>query len=289
MIKEIEAKTILSHLKKPDPWFGIKYNMNLYRGCQHGCIYCDSRSDCYRIEDFDEILVKRNAIELLEKELRRKRKKGTIGTGSMNDPYMPVEKDLNLTGSALELLAKYRFPVHVITKSDLVIRDVDILRDISRIYAAVSFTITTSDIKVSRKLEPSSPSPYKRFEALKILSLQGIYTGITLMPVLPHISDTKENILSIVHQAKDNGAQYILASFGMTMREGQREYFYQKLDQCFPGLRKIYQDEFGFDYVCPAPYAKKLEDTFKNECAKIGLDTRMNHFVEDDHEQLSFF
>ena len=130
MIKEITAKTLLSSAKQPDPWFGIKYTMNLYRGCQHQCIYCDSRSECYQIEDFDhDVLVKANALDLLRDELPRKRVKGTVGTGSMNDPYMPLEAKLNLTGRALEIIADHRFPVHVITKSDLVVRDADILAE----------------------------------------------------------------------------------------------------------------------------------------------------------------
>ena len=158
MIKEITAKTLLSSAKQPDPWFGIKYTMNLYRGCQHQCIYCDSRSECYQIEDFDhDVLVKANALDLLRDELPRKRVKGTVGTGSMNDPYMPLEAKLNLTGRALEIIADYRFPVHVITKSDLVVRDADILADIGRVYAAISFTITAADDDLSRRLEPGAP------------------------------------------------------------------------------------------------------------------------------------
>src|SRR5512140_1498109 len=157
MIKDITAKTLLSSAKQPDPWFGIKYTMNLYRGCMHQCIYCDSRSECYQIENFTDVLVKVNAIDLLRKELPRKRVKGTIGTGSMSDPYLPLEATLNLTGRALEVIAQQQFPLHALTKSDLVLRDLETLREISRVYAAVSFTITTADDDLGRKLEPGAP------------------------------------------------------------------------------------------------------------------------------------
>jgi DNA repair photolyase len=167
---EIFAKTLLATVKQPDPWFGLKYNMNLYRGCQHQCIYCDSRSECYQIEDFAEIQVKVNALEKLSDEIRRKRVKGTIGTGSMNDPYMPIEAERNLTRGALQIIAAAKFPVHIITKSDLVLRDLDILKEISQVYAAVSFTITSADDSLAKKLEPGAPVSSRRFAALKTLA-----------------------------------------------------------------------------------------------------------------------
>jgi DNA repair photolyase len=160
MIKQIMAKVLLSRVKGPDPWFGFYYNMNLYRGCEHRCIYCDSRSECYRIENFHDLLVKVNAIDLLKKELASKRVKGTIGTGSMNDPYTPTEARLNMTGQALEVIAQYGFPVHIITKSDLILKDLDTLRKINCVGAAVSFTITTADDELAKKVEPYAPLPH---------------------------------------------------------------------------------------------------------------------------------
>jgi DNA repair photolyase len=159
MIREIQAKTLLARVKGRDDWFGLYYNMNLYRGCQHQCIYCDSRSECYQIEDFNhDVLVKANAIDLLRRELPGKRVIGTIGTGSMNDPYMPLEADVRLTRRALEIIAGSGFPVHIITKSDLVLRDVDLLEEIShKAYAAVTFTITTADDALSKRIEPGAP------------------------------------------------------------------------------------------------------------------------------------
>ena len=237
MINYIEAKSILSKLRSKDPFFGITYNMNLYRGCQHGCIYCDTRSECYQIHDISVISVKKNALELLPGELNSKRKnKATVGTGSMNDPYMPIEKELEMIRKALQLIATYKFPVHIITKSDLVERDMDILQDISKTYAAVSFTITTASDTLSRQLEPFAPVTSKRFKAMEQLAAKGIYTGITLMPVLPFINDTTDNIESIIKGAKDSGASYIIPMFGVTLRKGSRDYFYKALDTTFPDI-----------------------------------------------------
>ena len=175
MISEVLAKGILNHIKQPDDWFGLKYNMNLYRGCQHRCIYCDSRSECYQIENFDrEVRVKVNAVDLLADALPRKRLRGTIGTGSMNDPYMPVEKQVNLTGRALTVIAENRFPVHILTKSDLVLKDLDTIKQINEVFAAVSFTVTTADDMLGKILEPGAPEVSRRFKAMKILADAGI-------------------------------------------------------------------------------------------------------------------
>jgi DNA repair photolyase len=291
MIREITAKTLLSSARQPDPWFGIKYTMNLYRGCQHQCIYCDSRSECYQIEDFDhDVLVKANALDLLRDELPRKRVKGTIGTGSMNDPYMPLEAKLNLTGRALEIIADHRFPVHVITKSDLVVRDANILADIGRVYAAVSFTVTAADDELSRKLEPGAPPTSRRFAALAALASRGIYTGVTMMPILPFIEDNAENISGIVAQAGAAGAAYIMPGFGMTLRDRQRAYYYDQLDRLFPGLREQYQTRFGDRYSAAANDAKKLEHLFGELCDRHGIATRMKHYqMAEPAKQLSLF
>jgi DNA repair photolyase len=166
MIKEIQAKTLLSHIKQPDTWFGLKYNMNLYRGCEHQCIYCDSRSECYQIEKFSDVLVKVNAIPLLRKELASKRVKGTIGTGSMSDPYTHAERRYNLTGQALGIIAEFGFPVHIITKSDMILKDLETLRDINRALAVVSFTITTTDDELGKSLNRAQRlchSAYRRW------------------------------------------------------------------------------------------------------------------------------
>ncbi len=261
--------------------------MNLYRGCQHQCIYCDSRSLCYQIEDFSDILVKVNALELLERELASKRVKGTIGTGGMNDPYMPLEAEINLTGRALELMLRHRFPVHITTKSDLVLRDIDTIKAISEIYAAVSFTITTADDALARKLEPGAPPPSSRLQAMSNLANEDIYTGITLMPVLPFIEDNEANITDIVELARDSGASYIIPSFGMSLSDRQRAYYYDKLDIHFPGLRSKYEERFGEQYHCPASNAEALEKVFIELCNRYGIDTRMKTHSPDEAEQLA--
>ena len=278
MIKEITAKTLLSSSRQPDPWFGIQYTMNLYRGCTHQCIYCDSRSECYQIENFADVLVKVNAIDLLKKELPRKRVKGTIGTGSMSDPYLPLETTRKLTGQALAVIAQHRFPVHVLTKSDLVLRDIETLREISRVYAAVSFTITTADDDLGKRLEPGAPIVSRRFAALAQLAAAGIMTGVLLMPVLPFIEDNAENITAIVARAHECGAAYILAAFGMTLRDRQRAYYYAQLDRLFPGLRPQYERRFGDRYSAPANEAKQLEPLFREQCERHGIVTRLRQY-----------
>lgn len=289
MYREIQAKVLLSHVPHPDNWFGLKYSMNLYRGCQHQCIYCDSRSTCYQIKDFREILVKANAIELLEEELSHKRVKGTIGTSSMNDPYMPLESKLNLTGQALEVIARHRFPVHIITKSDLVLKDLETLKEIHQVYAAISFTITTADDSLAKKLEPGAPPVSARFRAMEALSKEGIRTGVTMMPILPFIEDTQENITAIVLQAKAAGASYMIPAFGMTLRSGSREYYYAQLERLFPGMRQRYERAFGGRYFCAARQAHRLAKDFAALCEQHGLATSIIGYQKEAVEQLSFF
>lgn len=283
MIKEILAKQILSHSKNPDPWFGIKYTMNLYRGCQHQCIYCDSRSDCYHIENFSDVLVKINALDLLPGELTSKRVKGTVGTGSMNDPYMPVEKKYNLTGRALEIIASHAFPVHIITKSDLVIRDIPVLQDIARrSFGLVSFTITTFEDELGKKVEPGAPLVSARLAAMKKLSFAGIATGVTLMPVLPFIEDNWDNIREIVTRSIDHGASYILPAFGMTQRSGQMDYYLAALDRDFIGVRQKHERRFGTRYECSANQAEILQEKFHKLCSALGLPTQIPKYHQDN-------
>jgi DNA repair photolyase len=289
MIKEITAKVLLSPVKQPDDWFGLKYNMNLYRGCQHQCIYCDSRSECYQIENFNDVLVKANAIELLRDELSRKRVKGTIGTGSMNDPYMPLEAQHQLTHRALQVIADFRFPVHIITKSDLVLRDLDLLRTISEVYAAVSFTITTADDALGKRIEPGAPRVSDRFKAIRVLADHGVLTGVTLMPVLPFLEDNLENIRQIVTRAHEAGASYIIPSFGMSLRDRQRDYYYRKLDVLFPGLRGEYEKQFGYQYHVPANNALELEREFRSLCQRYAIATRIPQFHPEHGKQIPLF
>jgi len=264
--------------------------MNLYRGCQHRCIYCDSRSECYQIDNFDkEVLVKANALDLLRDELSRKRVKGVIGLGSMNDPYMPLEKELNLTGRALALIAEFGFPVHIITKSDGVLRDLDTLREIARVYASVSFTITTADDALAAKVEPGAPRPSARFAAMRALSDHGIQTGVTMMPILPFIEDTEENIAAIVEGAAESGASYIIPWMGMTLRDRQRAYYYEQLERLFPGLRQKYERTYGERYSCDSPHASRLYKLCEELCARLALSTRIPGYAPQAAQQLSLF
>jgi len=289
MVREIEARTLLSSVKQPEPFFGLRYNMNLYRGCQHQCIYCDSRSECYGIDDFADIQMKANALELLPRELAAKRQRGTIGFGSMNDCYMPVEADRQLTRGALELIAARRFPVHILTKSDLVRRDLDLLEQIAEVYAAVTFTITTADDDLARKLEPGAPPPSARLAAMAKLAGAGILTGTALMPVLPFIEDTDESVSAVVEATASAGGRYVLAAFGMTMRDGQREPFYAGLDRHFPGLRRRYETTYAERYECPSPRAAILTRRFEADCQRRGLATRMPVWAGDAAAQLQLF
>lgn len=266
--------------------------MNIYRGCQHQCIYCDSRSECYRIENFNDILVKINAPEKLTQELSSKRVKGTVCFGSMNDSYMPIEQKYKLTRKCLDIIRQFRFPIHLMTKSDLVLRDLDIIKEISKVYAAVTFTITTSSDAISRKVEVGAPVSSKRFAAMKKLSDNGIYTGISMMPILPFIEDTKENIESIVMGVKESGGKYIIPSIGMTLRDRQRDYYYKKLDELFPGLSDRYRKTYGGSYSCECPNAGELYSLLVDLCHKNNIQIGMNHYqckgVDEEDSQLGF-
>lgn len=289
-VREINVKTILSKLRDNDTFFGNKYSMNVYRGCSHSCIYCDSRSDCYQLGSLDDIRIKMNAPELLVKSLSTLKTKGTIGTGSMNDPYMHVEKKYELTKKCLEIINHYQFPVHIMTKSTLVCRDIEILKKISKIYTAVSITITTFDDNLSKVIEPNAPSSSKRFNAIKELSDAGIYCGISLMPILPYINDTEENFHEILKRAKESGAKYILPIFGLTQRKGQREYFHEKLREINSNLPILYQKQFGDNYYCPSPKYLELEKFFRNSAEKFGIPLSMNHYQSvSKSKQLDLF
>jgi DNA repair photolyase len=290
MIREIRAKTLVSRVSGIDTFFGLDYGMNLYRGCEHRCIYCDSRSRCYGIEHFDrDVLVKVNAIELLDLELARKRRKGVIGTGSMNDPYMPLERKTRLTRRALEAIAKHGFGVHVITKSDLVVRDTDLLTSIARVSAAVSFSITTTQDALARVIEPGAPPPSARFAAMRKLSDAGIETRVALMPTLPFIEDDWENVSAIITEAKRQGARTVIPWFGMTMRDRQRAHYYRCLDGAFPGLRILYEKTYGESYACPSPRADLLRRRTDELCTRLHLETRVSPRLAPSAEALTLF
>ena len=259
-----EYKTILS------PQNG----MNLYRGCTHGCIYCDSRSKCYQFDHvFEDIEVKRDAPRILEAELKKRRKPCMIGTGSMCDPYIPLEEKLRLTRQSLELIERYSFGASVLTKSAKVLRDVDLLRRINeRTKAVVQMTLTTYDEALCKKLEPHVSTTRERFEALLALRDAGIPTVVWLCPILPFINDTEENLRGILgYCARANVRGILCFGFGVTLREGDREYFYAALERDFPGVKERYVRAFGNAYVCNSPNNAKLMRIFAQECQKRGI------------------
>lgn len=297
-MKYIPAKTILSPYTNSNAWFGTNYNMNIYKGCSHGCIYCDSRSDCYRIENFDEVKVKENALQIIRDELRRKTKTGIIGTGAMSDPYNPLEKELKLTRNALELINAYGFGVAIATKSDLITRDIEVLKDIkahSPVLAKI--TITTFDDNLCRKIEPNVCASSRRFEAVRKLSEAGIFTGILLMPILPFINDTEDNIINIVKAAYYNGAKFVFSyGMGVTLRQNQRDYFYNALGRHFvdEDIKNQYFKAYGTRYECKSPFSRRLSYVLRNECVKLGMLYEMQGIVlgyknSTTEKQLSLF
>lgn len=278
-LEEIPAKTIITRTKSAE-WFGADYNMNIYRGCSHGCIYCDSRSDCYENTDFDRVKVKANALGIIESELRKKTKTGVVATGAMSDPYNPYEKELELTRRSLGLLDAHNFGVAIDTKSDLVARDADILSAIrAHSPVIVKLTVTTGDEALCAKLEPHAPPVSRRFGALRLLAGRGLFCGVLMLPLLPYVNDTEENILSILRGARENGAKFVYPSFGVTMRSGQREYFLDRLETARPGYSDKYRRAFGGSYYCPSENAERLWEVFSSECGRLGLFYRMKDIV----------
>ena len=248
--------------------------MNLYRGCSHGCIYCDSRSKCYNMNhDFEDIEVKSNALELLENTLRRKRKRCMIGTGAITDPYIPLEQRLQHTRKALLLIEKYGFGVALQTKSSRVLRDLDVLKRINeKTKAVVQITLTTADEALCKIIEPNVSTTSERFEALKTLRDAGIPTVVWLCPILPYINDTQENIRAILDMCVEAKVRGVLCfGMGVTMREGNREYFYRQLDRHFPNIKQRYIREFGNNYVVNSPKNNELMKLYHRTCSENGI------------------
>jgi len=295
MINAIQAKSIMQKKNNGDKWFGTDYNMNLYKGCCHGCIYCDNRSDCYHIDDFDSVRVKENCINILECELKSKRNSGVVGIGAMSDTYNPFEEQCEITRNSLELLAQYGFGCSIDTKSSLVKRDIDVLKKIAEHNSCiVKVTITTFDDELCKIIEPNVCVSSKRFEAIQELSANGIFVGVLLMPILPFINDTSENIKAIINKAAESGAKFVYAMFGVTLREKQRDYFFLKLEEHFPGMKNKYIEKYGDSYNCTSDNAKNLYGIYVSECKRLGLLYKMEDIIDgyktmNSYEQISFF
>ena len=274
--------------------------MNIYRGCTHGCIYCDARSTCYQMNHaFEDIEVKINAPQLLEQALRRKRKKCMIGTGAMSDPYLHLERELRLTRQCLELIDTYGYGVSIQTKSDMILRDLDLLKSINRkTKCVVQMTLTTFDENLCMILEPHVCTTTRRLEVLNILKTEGIPTIVWLTPILPFINDTEDNIRSLLEECGKAGVYGIITfGIGLTLRDGDRQYFYQKLDRHFPGMKERYIRTYGNAYELPVPGEKKLMKLVRKECEAYGMEWRTEvlfefmHRFEDKQEgvQLTMF
>jgi DNA repair photolyase len=286
---EVQAKGILS----------AKNGMNLYRGCSHGCIYCDSRSRCYGMtHDFEDIEVKSNAPELLEQALRRKKKRCMIGTGAMCDPYLHIEEELKLTRRCLEIIDRYGFGLSILTKSSRILRDLDLLKSINqKAKCVVQMTLTTFKDELCRIVEPHVSTTSERVEVLKIMRDQEIPTVVWLCPILPFINDTPENLLGILDCCATAGVRGILSfGMGMTLREGSREYYYHSLDRHFPGLKEQYIERYGNSYVLDSPDSRRLTDIFTKFCRSHGvmhhpdeIFAYLNEFPDEGFEQLSLF
>lgn len=294
----IPAKTIVSGYKENPHWFGINYGMNIYKGCCHGCIYCDSRSNCYQIIEFDRVRIKENSTEIIKKELKSKKTKGVVGTGAMSDPYNPFEEKFMLTREALKVVDENRFGISIATKSDLITRDIDILKRVqSHSPTIIKITITTYDDNLCKKIESNVCPTSKRFKALKKLSDNGIYAGVLLMPILPFINDNEDNIKNIIKKAYQSGAKFVFTyGLGVTLRQNQREYYFEQLRKIFPyeNLDKKYIKVYGESYENGAANYDKLWKTFKEECEKYNLLYDMKDIIADyknkyEKTQISWF
>lgn len=294
----ISTKAILSNYQENLNWFGINYKMNIYKGCCHGCIYCDSRSNCYQIIDFDRVRIKKNSTEMIKKELKSKRTKGIIGTGAMSDPYNPFEKKYMLTRKALELVNENKFGVAIATKSDLVTRDIDILKKIqSHSPIIVKMTITTYDDELCKLIEKNVIPTSDRFKAIKKLSDKGIYTGVLLMPLLPYINDNEENIKNVIKTAYECGAKFVYShDLGVTLRQNQREYYFEQLRRIFPNkdLDKMYIKTYGEAYENKVINYENMWRIFRQECEKYNLLYKMEDIITDykkkyEKTQISWF
>ena len=272
--------------------------MNLYRGCTHGCIYCDSRSTCYQINhDFEDIEVKRNAAAILESQLKRKRKPTMISTGSMCDHYIHLEEELQITRECLMLIEKYGFGLSILTKSSRILRDIDLLKAINeKSKCVVQMTMTTYDEELCRIIEPNVSTTSERLTVLEAMHDAGIPTVVWICPILPFINDSEENLLGLLdYCARGKVKGVICFGFGTTMREGSRDYFYAKLDEHFPGMKQRYIVTFGNSYECNSPNNTELMKTLKRECSKNGILWRFDEVYaylrkfEVEERQISLF
>lgn len=295
-MEKIKTKTIMTKSDQGNRWFGIDYHMNLYKGCSFGCIYCNSRCETYHIDNFDQIRTKENALEILEEELKSKGLKGVVSFGTLSDPYNLEEEKLELTRNALKLIYKYGFGVSIDTKSDLILRDIDLLKAINEKNSVIiKISITTPDDALAKKLEPKVISSTRRFATVKELIRNEIYTGILLTPVLPFLTDNEDTITTMIEKGKEAGTKFIYTKMGMTLRTNQRDYYYAALDQLYPGLKEDYIAVYGKRHICNTLQYRHLMELFLNKCSEAHILTDMDAIIEDykkvipKNEQISLF
>ncbi len=292
----VKTRTIMTKSDQGKKWFGIDYHMNLYKGCSFGCIYCDSRSDCYHINNFDEVKSKVNALEILESELSSKGFRGVVSFGTLSDPYNLEEEKMQITRQALQLILKYGFGVSIDTKSDLILRDLDLLKEIAKQNSVIiKISITTADDELAKKIEPNVPSSTRRFEVLKTLRDNDLFAGVLMTPVLPFLTDTEENIRAMVAKGTHAHANFIYTKMGMNLRTNQKAHYYKKLEELYPGLSSDYEAVYGNKYICNSLQYRHMMELFLTLCHENGILTDMEEIIQaykkiiPMNEQISLF
>ncbi len=297
MVKYIyqEFKSVLNKLKFPDSWFWARYTLNTYSGCAHACIYCDARSERYYIEDFEnEVIIKTNFDKKLDQRLKRARTllPDVIAPGGVNDAYQPIEKKIEHTRKVLEVIAKHKYPINIATKSKLVTRDIDILKKIADdTWCTVGFSISTTDEELAEFLEPYSSSPSERLEALKILKKEAphIQVGTYFIPIIPFLADDDENLENIIKQSNNAGADFVLFSPGLTMRDSQAKYFLKKLKESnYKHVVKPLLELFKGQMHPPSEYHKKFNNKLWNLCQKYKVNVRVKRWIPSDFRKWNY-
>lgn len=284
-MEKIQAKKLLTKTKNRE-WFGTDYTMNIYRGCHHGCIYCDSRSECYQIDNFDQVTYKENALALLNQELQGKRKKAVIGFGAMSDAYNHLERKKCLTKNALELIDTHGFGVSLATKSALLERDIERFKSIQQHSPVnIGFSFSTSHDKLASQIERHVSLPSERFAALAKCKENNLYSGILFMPILPYITDNLKLLVDLIYKAHAANTDYIYPLFGMTLRDRQKDYYIKALEKLSPEIANKYRNDQVNQYFFPAEDYERLNDTFKNLCIKLGISYKMADIIAGYQDQ----
>jgi len=304
MFIEKEYKSIINKKKWIDSWFWERYSINPYNGCHFGCIYCDARSGKYHMpEQFEEeIVVKKNVAQMLDMRLTRARtfQPDIVGIGGVTDCYQPAEKIYKNTQQILEVLLKHQFPVHICTKSDLVLRDLDLLQAIARLtWASVSVTILTVDKERAKFLDYRAPSPQRRLKVIQTIKEKApqVQTGVLAIPVIPFLTEDTDQLENLFQKVKAAGADYLLFGFGVTLRDRQALWFLRKLKEKFSELIPEYEQLYGFKYN-PQNYSGTYGPDLDYQISKhqilfelsekYQLPFRIKRFIPNDFRALNY-